>query len=45
MLAVLVVIAIGWSVWAARRLWINSAIKRRRARRRVQRQGVRAFVV
>ena len=33
MLAALVVIAIFWSGWAARRLWIGPAIKRHRARR------------
>ena len=34
-----------WSGWAAHRLWIGPAVKRRRACRRVERLGIHAFMV
>ena len=45
MLAIILAIAISWSGWAAHRLWIGPAVKRRRARRRVERLGIHAFMV
>ena len=45
MLATLLVITLIRSGYDAYRFWIGPAIKRHRARRRVQRLGIHAFMV